>query len=65
MNRKYKGERGLVMQNPLEFADRAHYLGSLPKGDHMCDFYEIVVDGQVSYIYIRIDTEARPDPNRG
>lgn len=46
-----------MLQNPLEFADSAHYLGSLPKEGRICDFYEIVVDGCVSYIYIPVDAE--------
>lgn len=53
------------MPNRLEFTDRAHYIGSLPKGDDMCDFYEIEVDGQVSYIYIKVGAEARPDLKQG
>mgnify|MGYP000929605886 CR=1 FL=1 len=41
------------MGKPLDFADQAHYLGSFPRGEQMCDFYEIIVDGQTSYIYIQ------------
>lgn len=45
------------MQNPLEFADSAHYLGSLTKEGKICDFYEIVVAGRISYIYIPLDSD--------
>lgn len=47
-----------MVQNPFEFADSAHYLGSLPRDGQVCDFYEITVDGCVSYIYVPIDTKA-------
>lgn len=49
------------MKNPLEFADQARYIGSLPKNDQMCDFYEIVVDGMTRYVYIAIGSEENPD----
>ncbi|NMA62045.1 MAG: hypothetical protein GX956_09190 [Firmicutes bacterium] len=49
------------MNSPLEFTDSAHYLGSLPKEGQICDFYEIVVDGEIRYIYIRVDPETSPD----
>lgn len=49
------------MKNPLEFADQARYIGSLPKNNQMCDFYEIVVDGSIRYVYIAIDADQSLD----
>lgn len=49
------------MKSPLEFADQARYIGSLPKDDQMCDFYEVVVDGNVRYVYIKADPEINID----
>lgn len=48
-------KEGANVKDPLEFAEQAHYIGSLPKDDEMCDFYEIVVDGQRRYVYIKAD----------
>lgn len=47
-----------MLENPLEFAEQAQYIGSLSKDDQMCDFYEIVVDGQVRYVYIKVDPKS-------
>lgn len=43
-----------MMKNPLELSGPARYIGSLAKNDQMCDFYEVEVDGNISYIYIPV-----------
>lgn len=46
-----------MMKNPLELPGSARYIGSLSKDDQMCDFYEVEVEGNISYIYIPIGSE--------
>lgn len=45
------------MRKPLQLAGEAHYIGSFPKDDHVRDYYQIVVDGTVSYVYIKVKPE--------
>lgn len=35
-----------------EFAEEAHYIGSLSKNNELRHFYQITLDGQVRYIYL-------------
>jgi hypothetical protein len=48
-----------MVNDQLKFAGAARYIGSLPKDDQMCDYYEVEVDGNISYVYIPIG----PDRN--
>ena len=45
------------VRKPLQFAGEAHYIGSFSKEDHVRDYYQIVVDGTVSYIYVKVKRE--------
>lgn len=40
------------MKKPLQFAGEAHYIGSFSKDEHIRDYYRIVIDGSISYIYV-------------
>jgi len=50
-----------MAKDPLEFSGKARYIGSMPKDDQMCDFYEVVVDGNIQYVYIAVDPEKNPE----
>ena len=41
-------------RDPLEFKHQARYIGSLKKDVQLCDFYELVSDGLVQYVYIPV-----------
>ncbi|HHY15144.1 MAG TPA: hypothetical protein GX521_03610 [Firmicutes bacterium] len=49
------------MKNPLEFAGKARYIGSLPRDGQLCDFYEVEIDGSTRYIYVSADGQKRPE----
>lgn len=42
------------MKNQLDLSNQARYIGSLPKDDQLCDFYEVEVDGNISYVYVEV-----------
>ncbi|HOB39812.1 MAG: hypothetical protein WBI99_09110 [Limnochordia bacterium] len=44
-------------REPLEFKHQARYIGSLKKDEQLCDFYELVIDGKVQYVYIPVGAE--------
>ncbi len=50
-----------MVKDPLELAGQARYIGSLPKGEQMCDFYEVEVDGNIHYIYVAVGSAQSPD----
>jgi hypothetical protein len=50
-----------MMEDPRKFAGQARYIGSLPKNDQMCDFYEVEVDGNISYVYVPIGPDQNAD----
>lgn len=37
---------------PLDLKRQGRYIGSLQKDGQLCDFYELVIDGQTQYIYV-------------
>ena len=43
-----------MQSEPFDLRSRARYIGSLVKDEQLCDFYEIVIDGHIQYIYIRL-----------
>ncbi len=49
------------MKNPLEFAGKARYIGSLPRDGQVCDFYEVEIDGTTHYVYVSADAQKRPE----
>ncbi|NMB01663.1 MAG: hypothetical protein GX971_09155 [Firmicutes bacterium] len=46
---------------PLDFASQGRYIGSLEKDNQLCDFYEVVVDGNIRYIYVPVGSDQKPD----
>lgn len=46
-----------MVKNSVDIAGLARYIGSMPKNDQMCDFYEVEIDGNISYVYIPVDME--------
>ncbi|HHT91056.1 MAG: hypothetical protein QM451_00960 [Bacillota bacterium] len=50
-----------MAKDPLQLPDKARYIGSLPKDDQICDFYEVVVDGNIQYVYIATGPEENPE----
>lgn len=44
------------MRHPLDFPGKARYIGSLPRGGSLCDFYEVEIEGAIRYIYIPADS---------
>lgn len=49
------------MKNPLEFAGKARYIGSLPREGQLCDFYEVEIDGTTRYIYVSAEKQKSPE----
>lgn len=46
------------MRNPpLELGEQARYIGSLLKNDEMCDFYEVIEEGNTRYVYVAVGSE--------
>ena len=48
-----------MQSEPFDLRSRARYIGSLVKGEQLCDFYEIVIDGHIQYIYIPVGSEQK------
>lgn len=46
---------------PLDFASQARYIGSLQKDEQLCDFYEVVIDGNIRYVYIPVGSEQKTE----
>ncbi|HHY09195.1 MAG TPA: hypothetical protein GX528_01370 [Firmicutes bacterium] len=44
------------MKKPLQFAGEAHYIGSYSKGGQSRDYYRLVIDGTISYVYVNKST---------
>lgn len=44
------------MRKSAAFAGKVHYVGSFPKDDHVRNYYRIIVDGKVSYVYIKVNS---------
>ncbi|NLL49308.1 MAG: hypothetical protein GX249_12075 [Firmicutes bacterium] len=47
-----------MAKNPVDLPGMARYIGSIPKNDQMCDFYEVEIDGNISYVYVPVGVEA-------
>ena len=43
-----------MAKNRVDFAGLARYIGSMSKDDQMCDFYEVEIDGNISYVYVPV-----------
>ncbi|MDI9484177.1 MAG: hypothetical protein QM372_01735 [Bacillota bacterium] len=48
-----------MMKDLQELGGQARYIGSLPKDDQMCDFYEVEVDGSIRYVYVPVKPEEK------
>ncbi|HPT83709.1 MAG TPA: hypothetical protein PLM25_07455 [Limnochordia bacterium] len=46
-----------MSSEPRDFKKQARYIGSLKKDEQLCDFYEVVIDGQIHYVYIPVDAQ--------
>jgi hypothetical protein len=56
---KNKNRRKPMMKDLQELGGQARYIGSLPKDDQMCDFYEVEVDGSIRYVYVPVKPEEK------
>lgn len=59
--KKTKRGEPIVKNVPLDFASQGRYIGSLEKDNQLCDFYEVVVDGNIRYIYVPVGSDQKPD----
>lgn len=50
-----------MTNSQLASANQARYIGSLKKDNQMCDFYEIMVDGMIRYVYVPVGSEHNSD----
>ncbi|NLM42289.1 MAG: hypothetical protein GX199_08295 [Firmicutes bacterium] len=46
-----------MSREPLDFTKQARYIGSLKKDEQLCDYYELVIDGRIHYVYIPVGSE--------
>ncbi|HHT42690.1 MAG TPA: hypothetical protein GX014_04750 [Firmicutes bacterium] len=46
-----------MKKEPFDFKQQARYIGSLEKDNQLCDFYELIIDGKISYVYVPADAK--------
>ncbi|NLM39627.1 MAG: hypothetical protein GX205_06180 [Firmicutes bacterium] len=42
-------------QSILPFEGTAHYLGSYPKNGELYDYYEVICDGETTFVYVKAE----------
>ena len=52
-----------MKKEPFYFNQQERYIGSLQKDNQFCDFYELIIDGKISYVYVPAD--AKQSRNEG
>lgn len=47
------------------FGSEAHYLGTFPKDGELYDYYEVVLDGKTTFVYVRAEEGERDHDSTG